>query len=109
MEVSTMNKMIRSVIPVALSVACMFLLTLATVHAQVTTADIVGTVTDPSGAAVVTGTATATNTGTNVTQKVALNSTGSFAFTLLQVGSYKVSIQAEGLDRTSKRLNSSHA
>ena len=91
-----MNKMIRSVIPVALSVACMFLLTLATAHAQVTTADIVGTVTDPSGAAVVTGTATATNTGTNVTQKVALNSTGSFAFTLLQVGSYKVSIQAEG-------------
>src|ERR1019366_5082735 len=96
MEVSTMNKMIRSVIPVALSVACMFLLTLATAHAQVTTADIVGTVTDPSGAAVVTGTATATNTGTNVTQKVVLNSTGSFAFTLLQVGSYKVSIQAEG-------------
>src|ERR1017187_3900101 len=96
MEVSTMNKMIRSVIPVALSVACMFLLTLATAHAQVTTADIVGTVTDPSGAAVVNGTATATDVGTGVTQKVTLSSTGSFEFTLLQVGVYKVNVQATG-------------
>ena len=91
-----MSQRIRSLIPLALSLVCMFFLTLATAHAQVTTADIVGTVTDPSGAAVVTGTATATNTGTNVSQKMALGSEGSFTFTQLQVGTYKVTVTAAG-------------
>jgi hypothetical protein len=82
-------------IPIYLSIAGMFL-PLLTASAQVTTADIVGTVTDPSGAAVVNGTATATDVGTGVTQKVTLSSTGSFEFTLLQVGVYKVNVQATG-------------
>jgi hypothetical protein len=56
----------------------------------------VGTVTDPSGAAVVTGTAVATNIGTNATQKVALTTAGAFEFTLLQIGAYKITIQAAG-------------
>ena len=86
---------LRRMIPIYLSIAGMFL-PLLTASAQVTTADIVGTVTDPSGAAVVNGTATATDVGTGVTQKVTLSSTGSFEFTLLQVGVYKVNVQATG-------------
>jgi carboxypeptidase family protein len=91
-----MSRKIRSLIPLALSLVCTFVLTLTTTYAQVTTADIVGTVTDQSGATLVTGTATVTNTGTGVSQKVTLNSNGGFEFTLLQLGTYNVTVQAQG-------------
>ena len=79
-----------------LSVATVYLLTLTMAHGQVTTADIVGTATDPNGAVVVNGTAIATNTATGLIQKAALSQAGVFEFTLLQVGTYKVSVQAPG-------------
>jgi hypothetical protein len=63
---------------------------------QVTTADIVGTVTDSSGAFVANGTATVVNLGTSATQKVSLGASGDYQFTLLPVGTYKVTIQAQG-------------
>lgn len=85
---------IRRAIPLVMSVVCTYFLATAMGNAQVTTADIVGTVTDSSGAAVVTGTATATNSATGVTQKVALSNSGDFTFTLLQVGTYKVTVQS---------------
>lgn len=87
---------IRRAILLASSVLCICILILVQANAQVTTADIVGTVTDPSGAAVVTGNATATNVATGLAKQVALTSTGGFTFTLLQVGSYKVTVQAPG-------------
>ena len=86
-----------------LSGLCLFFLALTEGSAQVTTADVVGTVTDPSGAAVVAGTATATNTATGLTQKVTLTSAGTFTFTLLQVGTYTVSVQATGFKTLSPR------
>jgi hypothetical protein len=53
-------------------------------------------VTDPSTAAVVKGSATATNFATGLSQKAALTNTGAFTFTLLQIGAYKVSVEAPG-------------
>lgn len=80
-----------------LSGLCALLLgTPACLRAQVTTADIVGTVTDPSGAVVSNTTVTETNTGTGATKAVSVSSSGDFQFTLLQVGTYKVSVQAPG-------------
>jgi hypothetical protein len=73
-----------------------YLLVLSLGNAQVTTADIVGTVTDPNGAAVVNATVSVTSLATGITQKAAVNNTGDFDFTLLQVGAYKVSVQAAG-------------
>src|ERR1035438_4503522 len=96
MEAKSMINRIRRTIPLALSLVCVCFLALAQAGAQVTTADIVGTATDPSGAAVVTGTATLTSMATGVTQKVALNNTGGFEFTLLPAGSYRVSVQSTG-------------
>ena len=96
MEAKQMINRIRRVLPLVLGVALMCVLTLAKLGAQVTTADIVGTVTDPSGAAVVTGTATATSVATGEVKKENLSATGTFEFTLLQVGSYKVGVQASG-------------
>src|ERR1035438_7162101 len=54
----------KRIVPLVLSVACLCFFTLSTARAQVTTADIVGTATDPSGAALASGSATATSLAT---------------------------------------------
>ncbi len=82
-------KRLQKIVPLVLTMACLCFFTLSTARAQVTTADIVGTATDPSGAALANGTATATSLATGSEQKVALGADGSFTFTLLQVGSYR--------------------
>jgi hypothetical protein len=87
---------LRKLIPLVLSVAGLCFLTLATAKAQVTTADIVGNATDPTGAAVAKGTATVTNTGTGIEQKNSLTAEGAFTFTLLEVGTYQVTVEAPG-------------
>ncbi len=63
---------------------------------QVTTADIVGSVTDPSGAIVSSATVTAKNQGTALTRTTTTGSSGDYTFTLLPLGAYTVSIEAKG-------------
>jgi len=60
------------------------------------TGDIVGTITDTTGAVVPNATVTLTNTGTNVSQTVQSGGDGNYLFTFLQVGSYVVKVQATG-------------
>ena len=96
MEATKAMAPVARLMRLSFSGVCLFILVLVQAGAQVTTADIVGTVTDPSGAAVVAGTATATNTATGLTQKVTLSNAGTFTFTLLQVGTYSVNVQATG-------------
>jgi hypothetical protein len=72
------------------------LLSSASTFAQVQTADVVGTVTDTSGAVIPGATVTITNTATNVSQSTATNSTGDYIFNLLQVGAYAIKIEAKG-------------
>ena len=60
------------------------------------TADIVGTVTDASGAVLPGATVTLTNTGTNVSQTAPTNETGAYVFNLLQVGTYAVKVEMKG-------------
>jgi hypothetical protein len=69
---------------------------IATGHAQNTTGDILGTLTDASGNTVASATVTVTNTGTNVARTVASSATGEFAVSLLQPGTYKVAVSAPG-------------
>jgi Carboxypeptidase regulatory-like domain/TonB dependent receptor len=97
MEASLVISPMRKAVPIFLSALCALLLAMPTsLLGQVSTADIVGTATDPNGAAVADGTATATNLATGVSQRVALSKTGDFTFTLLQTGSYSVTVQAPG-------------
>jgi outer membrane receptor protein involved in Fe transport len=96
MGAKTVIKQMRRAIPLVLSLVCMCFFTLARADAQVATADIVGTVTDPGGAAVTSATVTATSLATGITQKAVVGNSGDFDFTLLQVGAYKVSVQAAG-------------
>lgn len=75
--------------------ACFSLLCAAAVRAQ-ETADVVGTVTDASGAVVPGAAVTLTNTGTNAVQTTQTSSGGDYVFNLLQVGTYSVKVESKG-------------
>jgi hypothetical protein len=60
------------------------------------TADVVGTVTDASGAVVASARVTIKNLGTNVSRSLQTGASGDYAFTLLPVGDYSVSVEASG-------------
>jgi len=64
--------------------------------AQVTTADIVGRVTDASGAVLPGVTVTVENTGTHDTRVAPTNASGDYTFTLLPIGRYSVKIELQG-------------
>lgn len=68
--------------------------------AQAITAKLVGTVTDPSGAAVPGATVTVTNQATNAKRSDAANEVGSYEFSFLTVGTYTVSVESEGFQRS---------
>ncbi len=69
--------------------------------AQVTTADVVGTVTDTTGAIVSDATITIKNIGTQVNAVTHSNRSGSYVFNLLEPGRYSITIQAPGFKATS--------
>ncbi len=64
--------------------------------AQLTTSDILGTVTDASGAVVPNATVVITNLGTNEKRTTSTSGSGDYQFTLLPVGHYSVSVKAPG-------------
>ena len=70
----------------------------ATAFGQLTTADILGTVTDASGAAIPNATIVLTNTGTNEKRTATSNASGEYSFNLLQVGHYSISTKATGFE-----------
>jgi Carboxypeptidase regulatory-like domain len=80
----------------SLLVFCCAFFLCRTASAQTTTADVVGTVTDTSGAVVPGATVTMTNVGTNVSQTTVSNASGDYVFTLLQVGNYSEKVEAKG-------------
>ena len=67
---------------------------------QLTTADILGTVTDATGAVVPNATVVLTNLGTNEKRTVVSNSSGDYTFTLLQVGHYSINTKAKGFEES---------
>ena len=71
--------------------------------AQLTTADILGTVTDATGAVVPNATVVLTNLGTNEKRTTVSNASGDYSFNLLQVGHYSVSVKAAGFQASITR------
>ncbi|HZL66687.1 MAG TPA: carboxypeptidase-like regulatory domain-containing protein [Candidatus Limnocylindrales bacterium] len=72
------------------------------------TASILGTVTDPSGAAVPGAKITITNTETGIIRSTTTNTTGSYAARELAIGRYNVRVEAPGFkasERTGITLN----
>ncbi len=74
---------------------CLALLGAVGARAQ-NTADIIGTVTDASGAVVPGSSVTLTNTGTNISQTLQASAGGDYTFTLLVPGTYALKVEAKG-------------
>ena len=77
-------------------VACVLLCAIATPHAQVTTATLLGAVRDSSGAVVPGATVVATNRGTGVARETITDERGEFVLSALSTGSYSVTIGLAG-------------
>ncbi|HEX7961782.1 MAG TPA: TonB-dependent receptor [Terriglobales bacterium] len=86
----------------ALTLALLFLCTVP-LYAQVDTGSIVGTVTDPSGAVVSGAKVTLTNLGTNASLTTTTQGDGTYKFTPVRIGSYKVDVSAQGFQTASQR------
>ena len=67
--------------------------------AQVVTGSLSGTVADPSGAVVPDATVILTNAGTGAVQQAMTSATGTFRFTLLQVGHYNLEVSKAGFKK----------
>jgi hypothetical protein len=78
----------------------LLLLFTSTTFAQLTTADILGTVTDTSGAVVPNASVTLTNLGTNEQRTGPSNGSGDYSFTLLPVGHYSITVKAGGFQES---------
>ena len=68
-------------------------------QAQLTNGDVIGTVTDTSGAVIPGAKVTLTNTGTNIAASTTTNGTGDYTFNLLNPGQYTVTIEAKGFKK----------
>src|ERR1700733_170647 len=75
------------------SVVCMLVAFSAKLPAQsITSGDVTGTVTDPTGAAIPGATVTLTNVNTNTSQQATTNNDGSYRFAFVPPGAYKVNV-----------------
>src|SRR2546427_426318 len=85
------------------AVLLLLFLSAPVLHAQVDTGSILGTVTDASGAAINGAKVTLTNEGTSAALTTTTSSDGSYKFTPLRVGSYKVTATFQGFQTVTKR------
>lgn len=69
-------------------------------QAQATAADLVGTVTDPTGAVVAGATVTAKNSATNITRSVISSEDGSYQLIGLPPGNYQITTEAKGFKKS---------
>src|SRR5215469_13674036 len=79
------------------------LLSSGSAFAQVTTARVIGTVTDRQGAAVADAQASITNTDTNLTRGTTTNSQGEYRFDLLPVGHYTLNVTRSGFKKFTQK------
>lgn len=76
-----------------------------TTHAQtIVSGDVQGTVTDPSGAIVPNVTVTAHNENTGQTATAKSNSSGFYRFTLLQPGTYTLTVNQSGFQPLTRQV-----
>ncbi len=89
----------------ALALSCLIALPSISLLGQATSGNIVGTVSDSSGAAVVNAEVEATNAGTNVTSKSTTNGSGQYRIDNLIPGNYKVAANASGFKTISQTVD----
>lgn len=80
-----------------------FVAGLGGVQAQTTSTEILGTVTDPTGAVVPNAKVVILRTATRQTRETVTNNDGNYSFPLIDIGEYVVSVTAQGFKRQEKR------
>ena len=85
----------RCIVPLVMALFVVLLLFGGSVLGSVT-ASISGTVRDPSGAAIVGATVTATNVETGIAQSLHTNDQGYYSFQSLALGRYDINVQQSG-------------
>ena len=98
MNRSACRWILRSVLVLAVSTVASIL----PLHAQVDTGSITGTVTDASGAVVNGAKVTLTNEGTGAALSLTTGSDGSYTFSPVRIGSYKIDASAQGFKTVSQ-------
>jgi len=78
-------------------------LSVISLHAQVDTGSILGTVTDPSGAVITGAKVTLTNLGTNSQLSTTTGADGTYKFSPVRIGSYKIDVTSQGFQSESQR------
>ncbi len=92
-------RLLRSLLTLALAVLVSF----TRLGAQTTSTEILGRVTDPTGAAVVGAKVTVLRVATGEQREVASSSTGDYSFPLIEIGEYIVTVEAPGFKRQELR------
>jgi hypothetical protein len=82
-------------------VLCLLLFTASAARAQSTFGEILGSVHDPSGAVLPGAQVTLTNTGTSAARTAVTDSSGSYAFQNIDVGTYTLTLAAPGFETES--------
>ena len=85
-----------------LALGFLLLLSSAVAHAQVTTADLVGTIKDSSGAVVPGVTVALTNEATGVSRSATTSDGGTYIFTSLQPGRYRLTAELSGFRKVER-------
>jgi hypothetical protein len=86
-----------------LALSSLLLLSPAMASAQVTTADLVGTIKDSTGGVLPGVTVAVTNEATGVSRSATTGDSGTYIFTSLQPGRYKLTAEAPGFRRVERR------
>jgi len=86
----------RKPLTLFLALVCAVLMAGVAANAQLTTADILGTVTDSSGAVLPNANVTLTNQGTHDVRRAKSGTAGEYSFTFLLPGNYSVKVEAQG-------------
>ena len=87
----------RAAVLCALCVLCVFLV--PALHAQLTTATLIGTISDSTGAVVAGARVTVVNADTHYTNAVVSNSSGDYRIDLIPVGNYSMTVEAPGFKK----------
>src|ERR1700687_3598991 len=94
------RKPLLSTVVAILPLVLLLLAPSVTIAQTITSGDITGTVTDPSGAVLPEVKVALKNAGTGAVQNAATNSQGAYRFSFLEPGRYELTINATGFQET---------
>src|SRR5580658_922542 len=89
----------RCVFCLTIATACILLFSQAS-YGQSTFGTVLGTVKDPSGSLIPMATVSLMNTGTDAEKKTITNSNGAYEFVNVEIGNYKLTVDAAGFQKT---------